>query len=149
MMGEQVPISNYRGETMPTMIFVNLPVKDLSRSGELFTKLGFTFNPQFTDETATCMIVSETIYVMLLTEAKFQSFTPKAICDAKQSTEVLVSLALESRQAVEDLVRKAFEAGGSNYAEPQDYGFMYQHGFEDLDGHLWELFCMDPSAVNQ
>ena len=138
-----------KGDTMPTMIFVNLPVKDLSRSVEFFTKLGFTFNPQFTDETATCMIVSETIYVMLLTEAKFQTFTPKAICDAKQSTEVLVSLALESRQAVEDLVRKAFDAGGSNYAEPQDYGFMYQHGFEDLDGHLWELFYMDPSAVNQ
>ena len=134
---------------MPTLIFVNLPVKDLSRSVEFFTKLGFTFNPQFTDETATCMIVSETIYVMLLTEAKFQTFTPKAICDAKQSTEVLVSLALESRQAVEDLVRKAFDAGGSNYAEPQDYGFMYQHGFEDLDGHIWELFYMDPSAVNQ
>lgn len=133
---------------MSTMIFVNLPVKDLNRSVEFFTKLGFTFNPQFTDETAVCMIVSEFIYVMLLTEAKFQTFTPKAICDAKQSTEVLVSLALESRPAVEDLVRKAFDAGGSNYAEPHDYGFMYQHGFEDLDGHIWELFYMDPSAVN-
>ena len=132
---------------MPTRIFVNLPVKSLSRSVDFFTKLGYRFNPQFTDETATCMIVSDTIYVMLLTEAKFQTFTPKAICDARQSTEVLVSFALDSRQAVEEMVRKAVAAGGRTYADPNDYGFMYQHGFEDLDGHIWEFFYMDPSHV--
>ena len=134
---------------MPTMMFVNLPVKDLNRTVEFFTKLGFKFNPQFTDETATCMIVSETIFVMLLTEAKFQTFTPKAISNAKQSTEVLVSFALESRQAVEEMVQKAVAAGGSTYAEASDYGFMYQHGFEDLDGHIWEFFYMDPNHIDQ
>ena len=134
---------------MTTMIFVNLPVKDLNRSVEFFTQLGYSFNPQFTDETATCMIVSETIFVMLLTEAKFQTFTPKALVDAKKSTEVLLGFALESRQAVEEMVRKALAAGGSKYSEPNDYGFMYQHSFEDLDGHNWEFFYMDPSHVNQ
>ena len=133
---------------MPTMIFVNLPVKDLERSVKFFTELGFTFNPQFTDTTAACMVVTETIYVMLLTEAKFQSFTPKPVSDARQSTEVLLALAMESRAAVEALVQKAFDLGGARYAEPQDHGFMYQHGFEDLDGHIWEIFYMDPSAVN-
>lgn len=133
---------------MPTMIFVNLPVKDLGRSVKFFTDLGFTFNPQFTDETATCMVVTDTIFVMLLTEAKFQTFTPKVVCDAKQSTEVLVSFALESRHAVEQMVRKAVAAGGRTYAEPNDHGFMYQHGFEDLDGHIWEFFYMEPDHVN-
>ena len=133
---------------MPTMIFVNLPVKDLERSVKFFTELGFTFNPQFTDTTAACMVVTETIYVMLLTEAKFQSFTPKPVSDARQSTEVLLALAMESRAAVEALVQKAFDLSGARYAEPQDHGFMYQHGFEDLDGHIWEIFYMDPSAVN-
>lgn len=133
---------------MPTMIFVNLPVKDLERSVKFFTELGFTFNPQFTDATAACMVVTETIYVMLLTEAKFQAFTPKPVADARQSTEVLLALAMESRAAVEALVQQAFDLGGTRYAEPQDHGFMYQHGFEDLDGHIWEIFYMDPSAVN-
>lgn len=134
---------------MTTMIFVNLPVKDLPQSMEFFGKLGFTFNPQFTDATAACMVVSETIYAMLLTEAKFQSFTPKPVSDARQSTEVLIALSLDSRQAVEAMVARAVAAGGSIYAEPADHGFMYQHGFEDLDGHIWELFYMDPSTVNQ
>lgn len=134
---------------MPTMIFVNLPVKDLNRTVAFFTKLGFTFNAQFTDETATCMIVTESIFVMLLTEAKFQTFTPKPISNAKESTEVLVAFSLESREAVQEMVRTAVAAGASIYAEPQDHGFMYQHGFEDLDGHLWELFYMDPSYVKQ
>ncbi len=133
---------------MPTMIFVNLPVKDLERSVKFFTELGFTFNPQFTDATAACMVVTETIYVMLLTEAKFQAFTPKPVADARQSTEMLLALAMESRAAVEALVQQAFDLGGTRYAEPQDHGFMYQHGFEDLDGHIWEIFYMDPSAVN-
>lgn len=134
---------------MATMIFVNLPVKDLPRATVFFGKLGFTFNPQFTDETAACMVVSETIYAMLLTEAKFQSFTPKPVSDARQSTEVLIALSLDSRQAVEAMVNKAVAAGGRIYAAPNDHGFMYQHGFEDLDGHIWELFYMDPNAVVQ
>jgi uncharacterized protein len=133
---------------MSTKIFVNLPVKDLNKSIEFFTKLGYTFNPQFTDETATCMIVSEDIYVMLLTHAKFKTFTPKTICDATQSTEVLVCLSCESRVHVDELVRKAVAAGGSIYNEPQDHGFMYGHGFQDLDGHIWELIYMEPSAIN-
>jgi predicted lactoylglutathione lyase len=133
---------------MATNIFVNLSVKDLDQSIAFFTQLGFSFNPQFTDETATCMIISDTIYAMLLTEAKFQSFTPKAISNAKQATEVLIGLSYESREQVIEMVQKAVAAGGSTYAEPNDYGFMYQHGFEDLDGHMWEIFYMDPSYVN-
>ena len=127
---------------MATQIFVNLPVKDLKRSIEFFGSLGFEFNPQFTDETATCMIVAENIHVMLLMEAKFQSFTPKPVCDATKATEVLVCLSLGSRAEVEAMVEKAVVAGGSTYNEPQDHGFMYQHGFEDPDGHIWELVHM-------
>ena len=132
---------------MTTKIFVNLPVKDLKRSMEFFTKLGYKFNPQFTDETAACMIVSDDIYVMLLTHPKFKEFTPKAICDATKSTEVLVCLSCESRDNVNDMVGKAVAAGGMTYAPSKDYGFMYQHGFQDLDGHIWELIYMDPSAI--
>jgi predicted lactoylglutathione lyase len=134
---------------MSTKIFVNLPVNDLDKSVAFFTSLGFTFNPQFTDETATCMIVGEDIHVMLLTHAKFKQFTPKSICDATKSTEVLVALSLESREKVNEMVRKAIAAGGTTYAEPKDYGFMWQHGFQDLDGHIWEVFYMDPSAIQQ
>jgi predicted lactoylglutathione lyase len=131
-----------------TKIFVNLPVKDLNKSVEFFTKLGYTFNAQFTDETATCMIVGEDIFVMLLTEAKFKMFTPKEICDATKSTEVLVALSCENREQVDEMVRTAVAGGGSTYNEPQDHGFMYAHGFQDLDGHIWELMYMDPAAVN-
>lgn len=138
-----------KGEKMATKIFVNLPVKDLKKSIEFFTRLGFTFNPQFTDETATCMIVSEENFVMLLTEEKFKSFTPKPVCDATKSTEVLLALSLESRAKVDEIVRKAVAAGGTTYKEPQDHGFMYAHGFQDLDGHIWEPFFMEPSAINQ
>jgi predicted lactoylglutathione lyase len=134
---------------MATKIFVNLPVRDLNRSIEFFTKLGFTFNPQFTDETATCMIVSEDIFVMLLTHDKFRTFTPKEIVDATKSTEVLVTLSSESRDKVDEMVRKAVAAGGTTYNEPQDHGFMYGHGFQDIDGHIWELIYMDPGAINQ
>jgi predicted lactoylglutathione lyase len=134
---------------MSTQIFVNLPVKNLKKSIEFFTKLGYTFNPQFTDNTATCMIVSENIFVMLLTEEKFKTFTPKSICDATQSTEVLVCLSTESRQKVDELVRNAVAAGGTTYNNPQDHGFMYGHGFQDLDGHIWELIFMEPSAINK
>lgn len=134
---------------MATKIFVNLPVKDLNKSMEFFRKLGFSFNPQFTDETAACMIVSGDIYVMLLTEAKFKEFTPKAICDAARCTEVLVCLTCESRKQVDELVGTAVAAGGTTYSAPKDYGFMYGHGFQDLDSHIWELIFMEPSAVNQ
>jgi len=132
---------------MSTKIFVNLPVKNLDNSVEFFTRLGFKFNAQFTDQTATCMIVADDIFVMLLTEAKFKTFTPKEICDAKKSTEVLVCLSCESRPKVDELVRKAVAAGGTTYNQPQDHGFMYAHGFQDLDGHIWELIFMEPSAV--
>jgi uncharacterized protein len=130
-------------------IFVNLPVKDLNKSVAFFTKLGFKFNPQFTDETATCMIVSEDIFVMLLTHPKFKTFTPKTVCDATKATEVLIALNSESRQKVAETVRKAVAAGGKTYTEAKDHGFMYQHGFQDLDGHIWEIFWMDPAAVQQ
>ncbi|WP_340124042.1 VOC family protein [Methylobacter svalbardensis] len=134
---------------MVTKIFVNLPVKNLNKSIGFFTQLGFTFNPQFTDETATCMIVAEDIFVMLLTEAKFKVFTPKDICDATKYTEVLVCLTVENREQVDEMVRKAIAAGGTTYNEPQDHGFMYGHGFQDLDGHIWELIYMEPEAINQ
>ena len=132
---------------MATKIFVNLPVRNLNKSIEFFTKLGFSFNQRFTDKTATCMIVTDDIFVMLLTEEKFKSFTPKEICDATKYTEALVALSLESRAKVDEMIRKAVAAGGTTYNEPQDHGFMYGHGFQDLDGHIWELFYMEPSAV--
>lgn len=134
---------------MATKIFVNLPVKDLKGSVEFFSKLDYKFNPQFTDETAACMIVSEDIYVMVLTRAKFKEFTPTAICDSTKSTEVLVCLSCESREQINDMVGKAVAAGGTTHAESKDYGFMYQHGFQNLDGHIWELIYMEPSAVKQ
>jgi uncharacterized protein len=134
---------------MSTQIFVNLPVKDLNKSVEFFTKLGYQFNPKFTDENATCMIVADNIFVMLLVENFFKTFAPKEICDTTKSVEVLVALSFESRAAVDEMVRKAIAAGGTTYKEPQDHGFMYQHGFQDLDGHIWEIFFMEPSAVNQ
>jgi len=129
-------------------IFVNLRVRDLKKSTVFFGKLGFTFNTQFTDETAACMVVSEDIYVMLLTHDKFKTFTPKQISDSTKSTEVLVCLSAGSRQEVNETVRKAVAAGGTTYNEPQDHGFMYGHGFQDLDGHIWELAFMEPSAIN-
>ena len=134
---------------MATKIFVNLPVRDLARSVKFFAGLGYAFNPQFTDETAACMIVSEDIFVMLLTLAKFKEFTPRDICDATKSTEVLVCLTCETRDEVDTMVRKAVAAGGSTWAESKDYGFMYQHGFQDPDGHIWELIYMDPGAISQ
>lgn len=134
---------------MSTKIFVNLPVSDLAKSIAFFQALGFRFNPQFTDDTAACMVISDDIYAMLLTHAKFKEFTPKAICDATQSTEVLIALSRASRHDVSDLVSKAVAAGGTTYAEPKDYGFMFQHGFQDLEGHIWELIYMEPSAVQQ
>jgi predicted lactoylglutathione lyase len=134
---------------MSTKIFVNLPVGDLDRSMKFFRGLGFDFNAQFTDETAACMVVSEDIFVMLLTPAKFKEFTPKEICDSTKSTEVLVCLSRDSREQVDEMVAKAVAAGGTTYAEAKDYGFMYEHGFQDPDGHIWELVYMDLSAVQE
>jgi uncharacterized protein len=134
---------------MPTQIFVNLPIKDLPRSVAFYTALGFTQNKQFSDETAACMVISDTIYTMLLTEAKFQPFTPNPICDAKKFTEVLNCLSCESRAAVDDLIGKALKAGGSTFKDPVDHGFMYGHSFQDPDGHIWELFYMEPGVVKQ
>jgi uncharacterized protein len=134
---------------MAKKIFVNLPVKDLKKSMEFFVKLGYTFNAQFTDETAACMVIAEDIFAMLLTEAKFKGFTPNAICDARKSTEVLVALSCDTRDQVDETVRKAVAAGGNTYNKPQDHGFMYGHGFQDLDGHIWEVFFMEPSAIRQ
>jgi len=131
---------------MADKIFVNLPVQNLKKSMDFFSSLGFTFNQQFTDDTAACMIISDDIYTMLLTHAKFKEFTPNPICDATKSTEVLVCLSRDSRAAVDDMVRKAVAGGGKTYNQPQDHGFMYGHGFQDLDGHIWELIYMKPSA---
>lgn len=128
-------------------IFVNLPVRDLPASIAFFTALGYEFNRQFTDETAACMVVSDTIYVMLLTHAKFQSFVPLPISDAKKATEVAVCLSFENRQTVDETLAKAIAAGGTTYSEPTDYGFMYFRAFQDLDGHIWEYLWMDPAAV--
>jgi predicted lactoylglutathione lyase len=127
---------------MSTQVFINLPVADLPKSLAFFEALGYSHNPQFTDDTAACIVISETIFVMLLTHDKFRDFTPKAICDATKSAEVLICLSCESRKHVEDLVAKAVAAGGSIPAAPKDYGFMYLHGFADLDGHQWELIYM-------
>lgn len=130
---------------MSTQIFVNLAVKNLPRSVAFFTRLGYKFDPKFTDENATCMIVGENIFVMLLVESFFKTFTKKELCDATRSTEVLVCLSCESRAKVDDLVAKAIVAGGSTPNDSKDYGFMFQHGFQDLDGHLWELIYMEPA----
>lgn len=134
---------------MATKIFVNLPVKDLDKSMAFYKKLGYTFNAQFTDATAACMVISEDIYTMLLTHAKFKEFTPKEIADSTKSTEVLVALSCDRREQVDDLVRKAVAAGGKTYNDPKDYGFMYSHAYQDLDGHIWELVYMDPGHVRQ
>ena len=132
---------------MNRKIFVNLPVSDLDRAMTFFRQLGFSFEPRFTDQTAACMVISPDIYAMLLTEEKFRAFTPKPLCDAHQQTEVLVCLSCDSRQEVDELVQQAIAAGGSTYNEPQDYGFMYGHGFQDPDGHIWELMYMEPTHL--
>jgi len=127
---------------MHSQIFVNLPVKDLPRAVRFYTALGYTFNPQFTDENATCMIVGENLFVMLLVEKFFKSFTSKDIVDTSKATEVLTCVSCQSKQEVDELVAKARAAGGKVPREPQDHGFMYSHGYEDLDGHTWELVHM-------
>ena len=125
------------------MIFVNLPVRDLEASKAFFGALGYAFNPTFTDENAACMIVSDSIFVMLLMETFFAQFTPLPISDARIRTEVITCLSAESRAAVDALVDKAVRAGAREPQPARDYGFMYQRGFQDLDGHLWEIAHMD------
>lgn len=131
---------------MATKIFVNLPVQNLERSVSFFSKLGFTFNPQFTDENATCMVIGEDIYSMLLVEKFFQTFTSKKVCDANKTTEVITTLSTESRDKVDELVEIAIKAGGKPTTK-QDHGWMYERGFEDLDGHMWEILYMDENAL--
>lgn len=130
-------------------IFVNLPVKNLKNSIEFFSKIGFAFNPQFTDDNATCMVISDHIYVMLLVEPYYQTFTNKEIADASKTNEVIVCVSADSREQVDEIVNKALEAGGKPSNDKQDHGFMYGWSFQDLDNHLWEVMYMDPSAVQE
>lgn len=132
---------------MATQIFVNLPVRDLEKSKAFFKALGYANNPQFTDENAACIVVSDTIYVMLLVEPFFQGFTRKAIADARTHTEVILCLSADTRAGVDALADKAIAAGGSVTLEAKDYGFMYQRSFQDLDGHQWEVVHMDGGAM--
>lgn len=127
-------------------IYVNLPVKDLPASRRFFDALGYSFNPDFSNDKGACMVVSEHIYVMLLTEQFFATFTKKPVADAKKSTEVLICLSAGSRAEVDALVEKAWKAGGTVTGEPQDHGFMYGHAFADLDGHQWEIMYMEPGG---
>ena len=128
---------------MSTQIFINLPVADLPKSVAFYEALGFKRNPQFSDDSAACIVISDTIYVMLLVEPFFLGFTRKSLCDARTHTEVLLCLSVASRSEVDAMVAKALSAGGREPMEAKDYGFMYQRGFEDLDGHLWEVVHMD------
>jgi predicted lactoylglutathione lyase len=137
--------------TKPTTsrkLFVNIPVRDLQRSIDFFEALGFTFNTQFTDATATCMLVGEDAYFMLLTTERFKDFSKRPVGDARKETSALFAISVNSRDEVDALVQKAVAAGGSHAADPQDHGFMYAWSFYDLDGHHWEVFWMDPKAID-
>lgn len=132
---------------MKSQIFVNLPVRDLKKTKEFFTALGFTYNPKFTDDNAACMIVDEGIYVMLLVEEFFKTFTPKEIVDARKSTEVLTAISVDKREKVDELFKRALSAGGKYVREPENYEWMYSQSFQDLDGHIWEFVWMDEGAA--
>jgi predicted lactoylglutathione lyase len=135
---------------MSKLIFVNLPVSDLSRSMAFYAALGAVNNEQFTDHTAACMVFSETIHVMLLTHDKFRQFTPKAVANARETTEVLICMSADSRDDVDGTLAKAEAAGGTIDVGPkQDYGFMYGRSFEDPDGHIWEVMWMDMEAAKE
>jgi predicted lactoylglutathione lyase len=135
---------------MSKLIFVNLPVSDLPRATTFYEAIGATKNPQFSDATASCMVFSETIHVMLLTHEKFRMFTPRPVADAREATEVLICISADSRPEVDDLVGRAGDAGGRPDPSPrQDFGFMYGRSFEDLDGHIWELMWMDAEAAKK
>lgn len=134
---------------MVTNIFVNLPVKDLNKSMEFFKKLGFTFNKQFTNEKAASLVIGEHMYAMLLTEAFFKTFIKKEIADAVKTTEVITAISVENKSQVDEMVEKAMAAGAVKYKDADDYGFMYSRSFQDLDGHLWEVFYMEPRHVEE
>lgn len=129
---------------MIKQIFLTLPVADLQKSVAFFQALGFANNPQFSDDTAACIVVNDHTSVMLGTHEKFRSFTPKAVCDTSQAVEVLISLSCDTRERVDELVAKALAAGGTTHDEPEDLGFMYSHSFIDLDGHGWGVLYMSP-----
>lgn len=128
---------------MASQVFINLPVKDLRKSVLFFTRLGFSFDPHFTDRDATCMIIGDDIFVMLLTEEFFGTFTRKQVGDARQTTEVIVTLSAGSREEVNQMIQKAVEAGGYTFGEVEDHGWMYGRSFEDIDGHQWEIMYLD------
>jgi predicted lactoylglutathione lyase len=133
---------------MSKLIFVNLPVSDLARATAFYQAIGAEKNDQFCDHTASCMVFSETIHAMLLTHEKFRQFTPKKIADARETTEVLIAIAADSRDAIDDLIDRAAKAGGKSDPGPkQDHGFMYSRSFEDPDGHIWEVMWMDVEAA--
>lgn len=134
---------------MSKLIFVNLPVADLPAAKAFYEAIGAANNPQFTDETAACMVFSETIHVMLLTHDKFSQFTPKRVADAHETSEVLIAISADSREAVDDIADRALAAGGREPRESQDYGFMYSRSFEDPDGHIWEPMWMDLGAASE
>ena len=130
-------------------LFVNVAVEDLDRSVAFFSRLGFEFDPRFTDESGTCMIVGEGAYFMLLVKERFADFTPNALCDSTTQTEALFAFSVDSRQAVDELTEAALASGGSVAAEDQDHGFMYGRSFRDPDGHHFEVFWMDTDAAQQ
>ena len=134
---------------MINKIFVNLPVKDLDKSMGFFKAIGFSFNPQFTDKTAACMVMSDDIYAMLLTHDKVKEFSKKEIADAHKTTEVLTALAVENKAKVHQLADNALKAGAKETYPPKDYGFMFARSFEDPDGHIWEVFWMDQAQVQK
>lgn len=130
---------------MAKEIFVNLPVKDLEKTKKFFAHLGFTFNPQFTDQNAACMVLGENIYVMLLLEPFFSQFTAKAIADTATTVEVINAFSVESKEKVDEMAKLVVEAGGTEHRPAQDHGWMYQRSFQDIDGHLWEVMWADVS----
>ncbi|UUU30582.1 VOC family protein [Streptomyces sp. CA-210063] len=134
-------------QTYQQMIFVNLPVNDLDASKKFFTELGYSINPQFSDENAASVVISDTIVAMLLTKPFYASFTNKDIADATRTSEVLLALSAESREKVDELVEKAVAAGGTASEKVQEMDFMYGRSFDDLDGHTWEVVWMDPAAI--
>ncbi|MEU3653009.1 VOC family protein [Streptomyces sp. NPDC032161] len=132
---------------MSQMIFVNLPVKNLEAAKAFFGKLGYSCNPQFSDENAACLVISDTIFAMLLTESRFKDFTKKEIADTSRTTEVILALSAESREKVDEMADTALASGGSPAGETMDFGHMYGRSFQDPDGHIWEVIWMDPAAV--
>lgn len=147
----QAPVPTIRNAgskpATPHKLFVNIPVSDLQRAITFFEALGFTFNSHFTDATATCMLVGEDAYFMLLTRDRFAGFSKLSVGDPRKETNAIFALSVNSREEVDETVRKAVAAGGSHAMEPQDHGFMYGWSFYDLDGHHWEVFWMDPNAI--